>query len=189
MATKKKAKKVAAAPKKKGNPRITNPSKVADAESKKRSKAAKKGWATRRRNAVKKRASNNQRKLKNVGKALPKSKPVANPRISTKGKTKKELQAIVRAQEKQLKAAEKEIARVMRTDDWVDAVDQEYLSREGHIALKPSKARWDADFFMMQARLNRAHEMGEDAFEDEVYDMAAEYDYEVREIYTLFFSP
>lgn len=185
MATKKKAKKRVAAPskaakkpnkvsKKKANPRIS--------PFDKRSKAAKKGWATRRKNAVKKRASNNQRKLKNAQLALPKKKRKAPAKARVAGKTKKELLAIVREQEKQ-------IARLELTKDWVDAMPPEYLSRDGHITVQPSLARHDRDYDVMRERLEQAYDANDGSFDSEVYEMAAEYDYEVREIYTMFWSP
>jgi chromosome segregation ATPase len=157
---------------------------------KKRSKAAKKGWETRRRNTVKKAASNNQRKLTNAQRALKKApKKKANSRISLVDKTRKELEALVRKQEAELREQEAKIERLMRTENWVDAVDPEYLSRDGHIALQASNARHDPDYFDIRRRLDLAYAEGEDAFDMECYDVAAEYDYEVREVYTLFYSP
>lgn len=158
---------------------------------KKRSIAAKKGWETRRRNTAKKTAANNQRKLSNAQKALKKSpkKKKANSRISLKDKSREELEDIIRKQNEELRRKEAKIERLMLTENWVDAVDPEYLSRDGHIAVQPSNARHDPDFFEMRARLDLAHAEGEDAFDNECYEIAAEYNYEVREIYTLFYSP
>jgi len=171
MATKKKSAKVAAAP-----------NQATDADFRRRSKAAKKGWATRRRNAVKKRASNNQRKLKNAQLGLPEQERKSNSRIKLAGKSKKELEKLVREQEQRIRTYE-------MTESWVDAMPEEYLSRDGHIALKPSRARHDEDYWDMRERLDIAYAEGEDSFDTECYDIAVEYDYEVREIYTLFFSP
>jgi hypothetical protein len=158
---------------------------------KKRSEAAKKGWETRRRNTAKKRASNNQRKLVNADKALKKSpkKKKANSRISLEDKSRQELEEIVRKQQAELNAKEAKIRRLMLTENWVDAVDPEYISRDGHITLRASMARHDPDYWDMRERLDLAYAEGEDAFDNECWDIAAEYGYEVREVYTLFFSP
>jgi len=156
---------------------------------KKRSEAAKKGWETRRRNTAKKRASNNQRKLTNANKALKKSPKKANSRISLDNKSRQELEEIVRKQQAELDAKEAKIRRFMLTENWVDAVDPEYISRDGHITLRASMARHDPDYWDMRERLDLAYAEGEDAFDDECWDIAAEYGYEVREVYTLFFSP
>ncbi len=155
--------------------------KSADADFKKRSKAAKKGWATRRKNAVKKRASNNQRKLKNAQLGLPEEERKPNPRIKLAGKTKKELEQLVRKQEERIRNYE-------MTESWVEAMPPEFMSRDGHIALRPSRARHDEDYDIMYSRLEEAREISEDDFEMEAYNIAAEYDYEVREIFTMFFS-
>jgi len=152
-----------------------------DADFKRRSKAAKKGWATRRRNAVKKRASNNQRKLKNAQLGLPEEERKSNPRIKLAGKTKKELEQLVRSQEERIRNYE-------MTESWVEAMPPEYMSRDGHIALRPSRARHDENYDIMYSRLEDAREISEDDFEMEAYNIAAEYDYEVREIFTMFFS-
>lgn len=153
----------------------------ANADFKRRSKAAKKGWATRRRNAVKKRASNNQRKLKNAQLGLPEEERKSNPRIKLAGKTKKELEQLVRSQEERIRNYE-------MTESWVEAMPPEYMSRDGHIALRPSRARHDENYDIMYSRLEDAREISEDDFEMEAYNIAAEYDYEVREIFTMFFS-
>lgn len=165
--------------------------KISEAQlKKKRSLAAKKGWETRRRNTVKKAASNNSRKLANAARALKKvPKKKANSRISLQDKSREELEALVRKQEAELREKEAKIERLLRTENWVDAVDIEYLSRDGHIALQPSHARHDADYFDIRERLDLAYAEGEDAFDMECWEIAAEYDYEVREVYTLFYSP
>lgn len=169
--------------------------KALDADFKRRSKAAKKGWKTRKRNV---------RKLKNAKKALkePKVKAQANPGIRGKKRkakplTKKQLLALVRKQEKELIFQESRIEARMNealkldqfyNSELVNAVDMEYIHRDGHIALQPSRARWDADYELMRKRLQDARDISEYDFDYEAYTIAEEYDYEVREIYTLFFS-
>lgn len=162
--------------------------KISEAQlKKKRSIAAKKGWETRRR---RKQAFNNERKLTNAARALKKvPKKKTNSRISLADKSREELEALVRKQEAELREKEAKIERLLRTENWVDAVDIEYLSRDGHIALQPSNARHDSDYFDIRRRLDLAYADGEDTFDNVCWEIAAEYDYEVREVYTLFYSP
>ena len=154
----------------------------------KRSKAARKGWATRRRNerlvAAKKKASDNQKRLRNAAR-VEKKKPRVEP-ISLAGKTKKEVEALNRELKKKVKDLEAKLAEKSQTDDWVDAVDIEYLRRNGTIALEPSRARHDPDYWTMRARLQCAKD--EEYFDEECYALADEYDYDVREIYTMWLS-
>ena len=200
MATKKKA------PKKASKRTPVKP--ISDA-----SKRAKKGWVTRRRNAVKKTARETQKKVKQNAKRLanaakaqrkkPRVKPVA--RLDLKGKTKKQLDKIARdlerqnrEQEARLREQEEQIARqraelqARDADDaeWVSAFADEYISAEdGHICVEPSRLRYHEDHDIIQERLDKAYAEGEFEFDAECALIAMDYDVDIREVYTMFKSP
>lgn len=173
MATKKTAKKVAAS-KKASEAAIFA----------KRSKAAKKGWRKRRK------AGTSQKKaIANVNKKLRKSKKELSPELRKLIPTKKEIDALSLEDMKKLVVKQaKRLAGVIDTDDWVDAMPEEYLNRDRTVALMPSRARhMGVDTDIMYDALNDAY--GTELFDGLAYEFAEEFDLPVQEIYTLFFSP
>lgn len=177
MAAKKKAKKTSAA----------KPKTAANTFAK-RSKAAKKGWATRRKNVVKKAVKQSAKRLKNAQLGLPKKQRVAVT-LELADKSKAELLRENAELKRQLRTAQ-------LTEDWVYAMPDEYLSADdNHITLEPSRARHLGELTVFaREKMAEAWEEGTEAFDAVCYrltDWFAELGYEmsVREIYTLWFSP
>lgn len=176
------------AAKKKAKPKSSAKPKKAANTFAKRSKAAKKGWATRRKNAVKKEVKKAAKRVKNAQLGLPPEQRT-NSRVSVEGKTKRELEEMVRERDRQL-----EIYQL--TEEWVNAMPDEYLSAvDDHITLEPSRARHLGDLTRQAwERMRAAWEDATENFDDAVYDITnwfAENGHEmsVREVYTLWFSP
>lgn len=155
-------------------------------DSERRSKAARKGWVTRRRNELKKKLSNANKRLSNAKKAQaqsPKKKRIAVVKVNTKGKTKKQL-------EKLLRERDEKIAKLEEDAKWVNALDPEWISRDGHIALYPSRARhMGAATDQMLEWLQAAKAKGEEEYYAECVRIANIVELPIREIYTLGESP
>ncbi len=166
---------------------------------KKRSVAAKKGWATRRKKAgiegsiaktkkkvtnarkgiTKKRGNEIAKQLKKLG---PLGKAKTNPRISPKKKRK-----TVKELETELAIAQQELKFIEETGGWVDAMPLELIRKDGSIALEPSSARVHPDADTMWRVLKKADKQSK--LDIAAQQLALEYNIPIREIYTLYYSP
>lgn len=156
------------------------------AEFARRSRAAKKGWANRRKNSAKVTARRNQKKIKNAAKALPKKKraKVINslPKLNLEGKTIEELHQIIRMQQQQ-------VDTIIATKNFVNAMPPEYLHDDGTIALEPSRARLNPAKQALLDRMHRAAKISENALDREIVRLSDITGYTLKELYTLFHSP
>jgi len=155
-----------------------------DREFIRRSKAAKKGWVTRRaKQTLKKSASNQKKKIQNAQLGVSKRKRRVIPALDLSWKSREELEEIVRKQRI-------EIERYELTKDWVDAMPPEYLHHDGTIAVQPSRARHLGAVTTEARRILRsAWKKGENAFHRAAVVIAEQLELPVREIYTLHYSP
>jgi len=160
------------------------------AEWKKRSRASKKGWITRRKKQSIKREISKQSTLVRNAKRGVKSKKVISelPKIPRKKRSKKkqtidELEAIIDLQRQQI-----EILKL--TKGWVHAMPPEYLHKDGTIALQPSRARHFGKLTNEALKMMRkAHKKGDSEFNQIVSFLAGHFNLPMREIYTLWYSP
>jgi len=161
----------------------------------KRSRAAKRGWVTRRAKA---RIAKKLTTVKNVSQA---KQVIA--KIPEKRRTKKELEKIFTmrlnamieeynaeelerlALEKKLTPEQKEILKL--TEYWVDIQSEEMTSRFGWITLEPSRARHMKETQSWVDRMLIAE--GQNRLDDEIALIAQESGLPLREIYTLWWSP
>lgn len=150
-----------------------------------RSKASKKGWVSRKKKqALAKKLSDAQQKLRNAQLGVKKKKRVKIKRLPAKKKlTISELQEIIASKDRQ-------IAILELTKDWVNAMPDEYLHKDGTLALKPSRARHMGRITdEIMKGLRKAKKKGENAFDRAARFYAGYFGLAVREIYTLWHSP
>lgn len=158
---------------------------------KRRTIAAKKGWATRRLRAlpavarVERKLTDNARIV--VGKK-PRKRPDrrrkgANPRIGeSKDETIERLQREIAYERSERIALEE-------TKNFVHTKKPEFLHEDWTLAVMPSRLRHRAETAEIRKALLKAEKRGE-AFTEEFYRQIAEfYDVEVQEVYTLRWSP
>ena len=168
---------------------------------KKRSKAAKKGWETRRKKQlkdIKRRNRTLDRLPKKFSKVTKKKKKKPAP------KERKKLEARVTTLEKMLER-EKERGRVARNElqreraalaeqellaTFVDDDSMGWFTKDGKKALRFSKLRMLPGSDKLHADLTKMYE-DEDfiEFRGSVEEIADEYDVEVSEVYEFFYSP
>ncbi len=178
------------AAKKKAKTKSVAKSKKATNTFAKRSKAAKKGWATRRKNVAvaKKEVKKAAKRVRNAQLGLPPEQQT-NSRVTVRGKTKRQLEEMVLERERQI-----EIFQM--THDWVHAMPDEYLSSvDKHVTLEPSRARHLGHLTGEALQLLKdAFEEGMEKFDSVVYQITNwfnenGYPMSVREVYTLWYSP
>lgn len=150
------------------------------AEFKKRSAAAKRGWATRRKKSeLIKEIGKKQLIEQNVKRAVEK-KPKLK-RLKKKKRSVAELEALLAKKEKEIKV-------VMSTANWVDAMPTEYLKEDGTVALMPSRLRHlGKQTKLILKTLRKADKNG--VLSEIVNELAGVLNVPIREIYTLWFSP
>ncbi len=156
---------------------------------KKRSKAAKKGWKTRR--AVSKKVEK-----KPVRKSVT-PKPVKKPKrrkttVSKPRKSRPKQSAISkrRIQVQYAKKLEQQIIEMGGLPEgWVSAYPEGYTRRDGTKAKDYSSLRFADNYEKLDKRLKKAERRGLRRLDRTVYEIAEEEGVNVREIYTLFFSP
>lgn len=147
---------------------------------KRRSAAAKRGWVTRRQKQnlvqeVKKKSA----QINNAKKAAGK-KP---KRTHTKGKTVKELKEIIKKKDEQIEL-------ILSTREWVNALPDEFLKKDGTIALEPTMLRHLGKLTDEILKvLKSAKKKGEQFFNQMVNLVADQLQVPVREVYTLWYSP
>lgn len=154
-----------------------------------RSKASKKGWATRRKNAEAKAGIRQHLEEHGLGKL----------RKHIAGLTPEQAKKKISAEKKLLKqASKKKIPKEKREklktiyelwNTFVTDADEAEIRTDGSIALNRSELR-----LLPHVQKEKLLERMNEAYEDEdfdlfMYDIADEYEVEVREVYTFFFSP
>lgn len=147
----------------------------------KRSRASKKGWAKKK---VAKKLSDTQKKLKNAQKGIPKKKRKPIPRLPAKKKrTVEELEQLLRMKEQ-------EIEVLQMTQDWVHAMPDAYIKRDGTIALQPSRLRHlPLEVYEEVLRdLRKWRKKGDIEFGRRCQFYADYFDVPLREVYTLYHS-
>ena len=149
-------------------------------EFKKRSKAARRGWETRRKNALIAEAHKKQKQLKNAQLGVSKSKRQVITELDVSDATKEELLEIIESQKEQLEV-------LTLTKNWVNAMPDEYIRLDGTVALEPSHARHVDNVDVYWQLLDDANTKGD--LDHMANFLAGELDLPIREIYTLYFSP
>lgn len=161
-------------------------SKKRSTEWKKRSRASKKGWETRRKKQLfKKEISKQTTLIRNAKKGVKKKKVIsALPKIQKKKKANvEELESIIDLQRQQIEI-------LTLTKDWVHAMPPEFLHKNGTIALYPSRARHYGKLTDEMMRiLRKANKKGNSEFNRAVSFLAGHFNLPMREIYTLWYSP
>lgn len=149
-----------------------------------RSRAAKKGWASRKQKKVlSKKLSDTQKKLRNAQLGLPKKQRKRIPKILASKRSIEELEEILRRKDEEIRILKK-------TRNWVNAMPDELLHSDGTIALQPSRARHRGKLTEMAIRrMKLAMKKGEHVFDRTVRQLADFFQLPVREIYTLHYSP
>ena len=164
-----------------------------------RSKAAKKGWVTRKKRILPKKIARAKKLIINAQIALGK-KP--NPRIgNTKKKSVRQLEEMNQAAEEKIVELQRIISDNALTEGWVFAEDARMLREDFTIALEPCRLRHIGETEKLKRILNQASggNFGVAAMDLLKFDrrrlaiaaqkMAEYYDIPLREVYTLFYSP
>ncbi len=188
---------------------------------KERSARAKRGWETRRKNEAKaalvKQIRRERRLADNTRKVRAKSEPkksnagigprrrkrvsevldnfLSPPRLETKGKTKRELAAMLAESERRREYLEEDMRVRIETEDFVDVLGPQWLHEDFSIAVQDSRVR-HTPFAAEALKLMRgAVRKGKTAREKEIglknaaYWLADYLDVPLREIFTLYYSP
>lgn len=156
------------------------------AEFKRRSKAAKKGWETRKRRILPKKIRKEETLVNNAKKVKGK-KP--NPRIETKGKTAKQLEKMLIKERKAREEAERRLNEEVATVGFVDARNPEFLHRDMTLAVHPCRLRHRPEAPDLRKALKDARKKGLIHLGQLAHDIADFYDLPIREVYTLYWSP
>ena len=170
-----------------------------------RSKAAKKGWQTRKKRTLPKKIARAKKLIAN-GRVVLGKKPL-NPRIQ-KRRTVKQLEEILEKAEETIKKQgetihehELNIARHMMLSGWVHAAENNMLREDYTVALEPSRLRHLPITDKLKRRLDKASggNFGVAAMDLAKADrrrlylvasqMSEMYNVSIREVYTLFYSP
>lgn len=185
-------------------------------EFKRRSAASKKGWITRKKRELPKKIRRNETIIANAKKVLKqknKRKPVkvdnqsykqlqnkytaSKKRVSSAKKTVK--QKVTKLKNKITKLQSKlsskwksginksDIALMREIESWEDTLDVSYLRYNGVIAMQQSRLRGRENAEELFNKMADALE--EDKLETTARKIARAENVEVREVYTLFFSP
>ncbi len=185
----------------------------------KRSAAAKKGWAIKRRiekqKALAMKIRKQEKLANNTRKVNPKKKTNAGigrrrgnvshilleqmlperPRIVTAGKTVKQLREMLEESERKRKYLEGEMQAQIETQDFVDIRGPEWLREDFSIAMQDSRLRHnifgkEALNVMREAVAEaKTPRQKEQALKDAADYLADYLDVPLREIYTLYYSP
>ena len=140
-----------------------------------RSKASKRGWATRRKNKVINLA------ISAINKLTPKeAKAMLGLREKGKVSPKQVLQSLERTN----------IEELLEIDKWVPYHDPEYLHADGTIAIQPTLLRHMGPVTRRIRRtLKKAKKISESFFERTILELADAFGVSEREMYTLWYSP
>jgi len=162
-----------------------------------RSKASKKGWKTRKKTTLSKEVKKKQ-KLIGIARELAGKKPNARiGKAKTSGKSVAKLEEMIEALSERLRLAERDLAYA----GWVPAVPPERLSEDFTIALEVSRLRHQPYTRKVKERLDNASgghfgvkveklsSRNRLRLAIEANEIAQQYGVEIREVYTLFFSP
>lgn len=172
-------------------------------EFKRRSAAAKRGWATRRKKAKLAKLSKKlikKKKIILIAKKGIKPKKAISKKVSKK-KTKKEkkqkpakkikeLNEIIKEKNKELNEMNRQLELIKSTRNWVNAMPVEYLKADESIALEPTMLRHMGKVTnMMMKTLKKNFKLGNAQFDRAVNEIANVMNVPLREVYTLWFSP
>lgn len=170
-----------------------------------RSKAAKKGWETRRANEARVKLKATQRKARNAEKVfgMPPKKPGKKLGKGKKaGKRKPTLDELEREKQKLDRKIEKfwkddydsiteKVSRneEISTEGWEHTRPLEWLHQDGTLAVFPSTVRHLPNANLIRDDLVEAQAIGELTLKSFIYQLAEQLECNVRELYTLLYSP
>ncbi len=150
----------------------------------KRSKAAKKGWLTRKAKVLPKKIRR-AKQLVNNARAIAKKKPLKPVKQPRKKKNATEEKKRIRQLEKQLAELEEKFAETQ----WPSGVTSDFLRKDGTVALMPCRLRPLPDATYLEKELIDADMKGKNELMAKAQEIAMEFDCPLREVYTLFMSP
>jgi len=169
----------------------------------KRSAASRKGWIKRHKRELPKKIKRERKLVENaklanprIGRILSDKSKITKEKLTVK-QLKRELEQVIAGRER----AEEKLRQEMMTKGWVPTSETRYLRENYTIALEPSRLRHNVDTMNLKKQLEDASggNFGVAAMDlskrnrrnlrAAAEKIAENYEVDIREVYTLFYSP